>query len=93
MSEDVFSVLKKKIRNQMNDLADHLAVGSAKDMEEYRKITGIIEGLAWAEREVIDLEDKLLKLQFVGRNAQTGRNNKTRGKYGDTRKRNRKSCY
>ena len=62
MSEDVFSVLKKKIRNQMNDLADHLAVGSAKDMEDYRKITGIIEGLAWTEREVIDLEDKLLKL-------------------------------
>ena len=62
MSEDVFSVLKKKIRNQMNDLADHLAVGSAKDIEEYRKITGIIEGLAWTEREGIDLEDKLLKL-------------------------------
>ena len=62
MSEDVFSVLKKKIRNQMNELADHLAVGSAKDMEDYRKITGIIEGLAWAEREVIDLEDKLLGL-------------------------------
>ena len=53
---------EKKIRNQMNDLADHLAVGSAKDIEEYRKITGIIEGLAWTEREVIDLEDKLLKL-------------------------------
>ena len=62
MSEDVFSLLKKKIRNQMNDLADHLAVGSAKDMEDYRKITGIIEGLAWTEREVIDLEDRLLKL-------------------------------
>ena len=46
----------------MNELADHLAVGSAKDMEDYRKITGIIEGLAWAEREVIDLEDRLLKL-------------------------------
>ena len=62
MAEDVFSLLKKKIRNQMNELADHLAVGSAKDMEDYRKITGIIEGLAWAEREVIDLEDKLLGL-------------------------------
>ena len=62
MSEDVLSLLKKKIRNQMNDLADHLAVGSAKDMEDYRKITGIIEGLAWTEREVIDLEDKLLGL-------------------------------
>jgi len=62
MPEDIFSLLKKKIRNQMNELADHLAVGSAKDMEEYRKITGIIEGLAWTEREVIDLEDRLLKL-------------------------------
>ena len=62
MSEDVFSVLKKKIRNQMNELADHLAVGSAKDMEDYRKITGIIEGLSWAEREVLDLEEQLLKL-------------------------------
>tara|TARA_R100001377_G_C3108380_1_gene81647 strand:- start:322 stop:510 length:189 start_codon:yes stop_codon:yes gene_type:complete len=62
MPEDIFSLLKKKIRNQMNELADHLAVGSAKDMEEYRKITGIIEGLAWAEREVIDLEDKILEL-------------------------------
>ena len=48
MSEDVLSLLKKKIRTQMNELADHLAVGSAKDMEEYRKVTGIIEGLAWA---------------------------------------------
>ena len=46
----------------MNELADHLAVGSVKDMEEYRKITGIIEGLAWAEREAIDLEDKILEL-------------------------------
>ena len=62
MSEDVFSLLKKKIRKQMNELADHLAVGSAKNMEEYRKITGIIEGLAWTEREVIDLEQKMIEL-------------------------------
>lgn len=43
----------------MNKLADHLAIGSAKNMEEYRKMCGIIEGLAWTEREVIDLEEKL----------------------------------
>ena len=59
MSDDVLSLLKKKIRDQMNDLADHLAVGSAKDIEEYRKVCGIIEGLAWTEREVIDIEDKI----------------------------------
>jgi len=62
VSEDVLSLLKKKLRDQMNELADHLAVGSAKDMEEYRKVTGIIEGLAWAEREIIDLETKLRDL-------------------------------
>ena len=59
MSDSVLLLLKKKLRVQMNELADHLALGSAKDMEEYRKICGIIEGLAWAEREVIDIEDKL----------------------------------
>ena len=59
MSDDILSLLKKKLRGQMNELADHLAVGSAKDMEEYRKVCGIIEGLAWAEREIIDIEDKL----------------------------------
>ena len=62
VSDDVLSLLKKKLREQMNELADHLAVGSAKDMEEYRKVTGIIEGLAWAERELIDLETKLRDL-------------------------------
>ena len=59
MSDSVLLLLKKKLRDQMNELADHLAVGSAKDMEEYRKVSGIIEGLAWAEREIIDIEDKL----------------------------------
>ena len=59
MADDVLSVLKKKFRNQMNELADHLALGSAQDMEEYRKVCGMIEGLAWAEREVIDIEDRL----------------------------------
>ena len=62
MADDVLSVLKKNFRNQMNELADHLALGSAQDMEEYRKVCGMIEGLAWAEREVIDIEDRLRDL-------------------------------
>ena len=62
MSEDVLSLLKRKIRDQMNELADHLAVGSAQNMEEYRRICGTIEGLAWTEREVIDIEDRLKEL-------------------------------
>jgi len=59
MSDDAFSLLKKKLRQQMNEIADLLSLGSAKNMEEYRKMCGIIEGVAWAEREVIDLEDRI----------------------------------
>ncbi len=62
MNEAVLSLLKKKIRTQMNELSDHLAMGSAKDMEEYRKVCGTIEGLAWAEREIIDLDEKMRDL-------------------------------
>ena len=60
MSEGALSVLKKKIRVQMNEIADHISLGSAKDMEDYRKMCGIIDGLAWSEREIIDLESKML---------------------------------
>lgn len=62
MSDDVLSLLKKELRDQMNDLADYLAGGAAKDIEEYRKITGMIEGLAWAEREIIDVQARLRDL-------------------------------
>jgi|TARA_R110001599_G_C11720869_1_gene605542 hypothetical protein len=59
MSDDAFSLLKKKLRDQMNEIADLISLGSAKNMEDYRKMCGIIEGLAWAEREVIEIEDRL----------------------------------
>ena len=62
MSDDVLLLLKRKIRVQMNEIADPLALGSAQDMEEYRKMCGIIEGLAWTEREIVDLNDKLKDL-------------------------------
>jgi hypothetical protein len=62
MSEDVLMVLRKKIRDQMNDIADHISLGSAKDIEEYRKMCGVIEGLAWTEREIIDLDEKMRDL-------------------------------
>jgi hypothetical protein len=62
VSDDVLVLLKRKIRVQMNEIADALSVGSAKNMEEYRKMCGIIEGLAWTEREIIDIEDKLKEL-------------------------------
>ena len=57
--DDVLSLLKKKLRDQMNEIADSVSLGSAQNIEEYRKMCGIIEGLARAEREILDIEDRL----------------------------------
>jgi hypothetical protein len=51
-------VIKQKIRNKMNELADDLALGSARDFAEYRHLTGMISGLAMVERDILDLEQR-----------------------------------
>lgn len=57
--ENVLDYLRKKIRTIMNEHADYIATGSAADWAEYRQQVGIIEGLAKAERELLDLEERL----------------------------------
>ena len=47
--------LRKEIRKDMDDITDSLAVGSAKSYEEYAHMTGVIKGLAQAERLLLDL--------------------------------------
>lgn len=47
--------LRKSLRQQMNDLADHIAGGGCVDFNEYKRCCGVIEGLARAERELLDL--------------------------------------
>jgi len=49
-------VIKKKIRERLNELADVLANGAAQDFGEYKYIVGQIHGLALAERDILDLE-------------------------------------
>lgn len=61
-SEDnALEFVRKKIRGIMNDHADHIATGAATDWADYRYHVGIIEGLAKAERELLDLEERLSK--------------------------------
>tara|TARA_R100000541_G_C1876110_1_gene81616 strand:- start:287 stop:427 length:141 start_codon:yes stop_codon:yes gene_type:complete len=43
----------------MNDLSDHISGGSCKEYSDYTKCCGIIEGLALAERELLDLKKRL----------------------------------
>ena len=42
----------------MNERADDLAMGGAKSFDEYQRMVGVIEGLATAEREMLDLMEK-----------------------------------
>jgi len=51
-------VLREKIRTDMNNYADDLAGGSCRNFEEYQKLCGTIQGLALAERYLIDLAEK-----------------------------------
>lgn len=57
--ESALEYLRKKIRAIMNEHADVVATGSVADWAEYRQQVGIIEGLAKAERELLDLEERL----------------------------------
>ena len=50
--------MKKILRNIMNQHADHISTGACKDYSDYQKMAGIIEGLALAERELLDWVEK-----------------------------------
>lgn len=55
MIDEFAKVVTKKIRADMNNLADELANGRAKTIEDYRHACGVIRGLAIAEEYIQDL--------------------------------------
>ena len=55
MIQEFARVLREQIRKDMNNYADDCAGGSCKSFEEYQKLCGVIQGLALAERYIIDL--------------------------------------
>ena len=59
MEEKILEHLRAKLREMMNERADYVATGSATDWSDYKHQTGIIEGLALAEREIMDLAERL----------------------------------
>jgi hypothetical protein len=62
MIQDFARVLRDKIRTDMNNYADDLAGGVCRSFDEYQKLCGIIQGLATAERHLLDLVEKLEKV-------------------------------
>jgi hypothetical protein len=55
MTDNFASVLRDKIRKDMNDYTDDMANGVCSDFAAYQKLCGIIQGLALAERHLLDL--------------------------------------
>ena len=59
MIEDFVRVLREKIRTDMNNYTDDLATGVCQDFAQYQKLCGVIQGLAFAERHLMDLAEKV----------------------------------
>jgi hypothetical protein len=59
MIQDFARVLREKIRTDMNNYADDLASGVCRNYDDYQKLCGIIQGLATAERYLLDLAEKV----------------------------------
>ena len=50
--------LRDMLRKDMNNYADDLAGGVCADFSQYQKLVGVIQGLALAERHLLDLAKK-----------------------------------
>ena len=59
MIQEFARVLREKLRTDMNNYADDCAGGGCRNFEEYQKLCGIIQGLALAERYLLDLAQKV----------------------------------
>tara|TARA_R110002110_G_scaffold19957_5_gene81791 strand:- start:2084 stop:2332 length:249 start_codon:yes stop_codon:yes gene_type:complete len=57
--DNTLAYLRMELRRMMNETSDHLSGGACKDYSEYARFCGVIEGLAMAERELLDLEERL----------------------------------
>jgi hypothetical protein len=55
----VFQVLRDKLRADMNNFTDDLANGQCSSFEQYKELCGVIRGLAYAERHLIDLAENV----------------------------------
>ena len=59
MAKSWSEVYKDSLRKVMNERADDIATGSAQDFPDYRYRVGVIEGLALAEREFLDIMERI----------------------------------
>lgn len=55
MVHDFARVLRDKIRTDIRNYSEDMAEGACRSFDEYQKLCGVIQGLATAERHLLDL--------------------------------------
>jgi len=61
MIDSFATVLRDKLRTDMNNYADDIATGQCSDFAGYKYLCGVVQGLAIAERHLLDLVEKMEK--------------------------------
>lgn len=56
---DFITALRTKLRTDMNNFTDDLANGQCSDFAQYKELCGVIRGLAFAERHLLDLAEAM----------------------------------
>jgi len=59
LTADFIAAMRDKLRTDMNNYTDDLANGQCHDYATYKELCGVIRGLAFAERHLLDLADHL----------------------------------
>jgi hypothetical protein len=57
-SDNMLKALQVEIRKMLNDVTDSMAGGQCEDFADYKYRSGVIYGLALAERELLDLDSR-----------------------------------
>lgn len=55
----ILEAIREKYREEMNNFADDVATGGCRSWDEYKHITGVIEGFVRAERMLLDYDNAL----------------------------------
>jgi hypothetical protein len=56
---DFITAFRTKLRTDMNNFTDDLANGQCTDFAQYKELCGVIRGLAYAERHLLDLAENM----------------------------------
>ena len=61
--QHIVELVRKNLRTMMDEGADNVSLGGAKDWGEYQRLVGRLEGLAIAEREILAAAQQLMKAE------------------------------